>query len=471
MLTLLTLKRKVRQVTVFFGLLSMFYACDEPCTIGSPCDTACEPGAMPICVTESICRCVGMNTAGTEGGMSIAGTTAGDEMTGNTEPPPVCEPLVLGDLIINEVMIDPDNAEPANEYVELVNVSDKEIDLTGVNLTYNDDEKFRFYQGCMPAHSAVAAYSGGSSADILPWTWSSLARGIGVYNYRYQFVNGRDFNFTLYSAEGQVLSQFMGTEDLIKEGHSLTRAPELIGEPLKHQDASTTGDKLSPARCANGGSYEANCTDSSTPIAGEMAGNEAGTEMGGAEIAGEMAGTVVEPPNCASPFIGDLLINELMIDAVGDENIGEFIEILNQSNQAVNLAGIELKYQNSSGVLNTEITFPPGCMAPHSAVVIYNNTRDLAWQWSTPTSDSSSLSTGHSPFALANSRDAVLELRASSGQLLSQISVLRSEITEGVSANRSPDGIESSDVTRHDTLSTNSSSPGIRPDGTRYEDR
>ena len=34
-----------------------------------------------------------------------------------------------------------------------------------------------------------------------------------------------------------------------------------------------------------------------------------------------------------------------------------------------------------------------------------------------------------------------------------------------------PDGIESSDVARHDTLSTSSSSPGIRPDGTRYEDR
>ena len=326
-------------------------------------------------------------------------------------------------------MIDPDNAEPANEYVELVNMSDKEIDLTGVNLTYNDDEKFRFYQGCMPAHSAVAAYSGGSGNDLIPWTWSSAARGIGVYNYRYQFVNSRDFNFTLYSDQGQVLSQFSGTQSQIKEGVSITRSPELIGEPLKHQEASTSGGKLSPAFCANGGSYEASCTDAPSIMAGEMAGEMAGSMAG--SMAGEMAGSMIMPPNCASPFIGDLLINELMIDAEGDENTGEFIEILNQSSQAVNLAGIELLYQNSSGVLNTEISFSPGCMAPRSALVIYNNTRDLAWLWSSPTSDSTTLSSGHSPFALANSRDAILELRASSGQLLSQIAVLRSEISEG----------------------------------------
>ena len=467
---LLILKRVIRQTIVFFGLLSMFYACDEPCKIGSPCDSACEPGTAPICVTESICRCVAVGMGGTEGGtMSGGRETTGGELTGNTEPPPVCEPLVLGDLIINEVMIDPDNTEPANEYVELVNVSDREIDLTGVNLTYNDDEKFRFYQGCMPPHSAVAAYSGGSSSDLIPWMWSSTARGVGVYNYRYQFVNSRDFNFTLYSGQGQLLSQFLGTESQIKEGTSITRFPELIGEPLKHQDASTSGDKLSPARCANGGSYEANCTDGSSSTAGNMAGDMAGDMAG--NMAGDMAGSIIEPPNCASPFIGDLLINELMIDAAGDENIGEFIEILNQSSQAVNLAGIELQYQNSSGALNTEITFPPGCMAPHSALVIYNNTRDLAWQWSSPTPDSLALSTGHSPFALANSRDAILELRAPSGQLLSQIAVVRSGISEGVSSNRSPDGIESSEITRHDALSASSSSPGIRPDGTRYEDR
>jgi hypothetical protein len=55
----------------------------------------------------------------------------------------------------------------------------------------------------MPPKSAVAAYSGGSSADNLPWIWSTEPRGIGVYNYRYAFVNSRDFNFNLFSADGQ----------------------------------------------------------------------------------------------------------------------------------------------------------------------------------------------------------------------------------------------------------------------------
>ena len=200
-----------------------------------------------------------------------------------------------------------------------------------------------------------------------------------------------------------------------------------------------------------------------------MAGGEM---MGGETTGGEVTGgTLVNPPNCALPFVGDLLINEVLIDAEGNENTGEFIELLNQSSQAVNLDGIQLLYQNSNGVLATEITFPPGCMAPHSAVVIYNNTRDVPWTWSTVTSDSVTLASGHSPFALANSRDAVLELQASSGQRLSQLSVLRSDISEGISANRSPDAVESSTIAQHDTLSSAPTSPGFRPDGTRYEDR
>ena len=89
MLNLLILKRIIRQIIVLFGLLSMFYACDEPCKIGSPCDSACEPGTAPICVTESICRCVATGMGGTEGGPNLEEESSGGEMSGNTEPPPV----------------------------------------------------------------------------------------------------------------------------------------------------------------------------------------------------------------------------------------------------------------------------------------------------------------------------------------------------------------------------------------------
>ena len=103
-------------------------------------------------------------------------------------------------------------------------------------------------------------------------------------------------------------------------------------------------------------------------------------------------------------------------------------------------------------------------------MVIYNNTNDIPWSWSTLTNDSVSLGLGHSTFALANSRDAVLELRAGSGQRLSLLMVTNSEITEGISSNRSPDAVESNTITQHNALSSATQSPGVRPDGNRYED-
>ena len=473
-------------VMPFLISLSMsLIACDEACEIGSPCDAACEPGSSPVCVTESICSCVASGTAGSEGGMSIAGTSiggthGGEEMNGGDVPSPACESLVLGDLVINEVMINPSEPEPDHEYIELVNVSTKEIDLTGVNLTYNGEEKFRFYQGCMAPKSAVVAFSGGSGAGVIPWVWSSPARGIGVYNYRYQFVNSKDFEFNLFGSDGQLLSAFVGESNMIEDGESVTRSPELTGVPTEHGEASANGALKSPGACSNGGSFEQQCLDGQQSSGGEMSGGvmSGGVMNGGVMNGGEMStggmngGEMIIPPNCSSPLIGDLLINEVLIDAV-DESADEFIELLNQSDVPVNLNRIELLYQTASGVLETQITFGPGCMAPHSALVIYNNTHNRPWYWSSPTIDSPSLSAGHSTFALANSRDAVLELRAGSGQRLSQLLVPRSQITEAVSVNRSPDGEESNESTivLHNSISASSSSPGGRPDGARYEER
>jgi hypothetical protein len=385
----------------------------------------------------------------------------------------------MGDLIINEVMINPSTTEPNNEYVELVNVSNREIDLTGVNLTYNGEEKLRFTQGCMAPNSSVAAYSS-ATTDEVPWQWSTPPRAVGMNKYRFQFVNSRDFDFGLFAGSGELLSIFAGPESMIKDGKSITRSPELIGDPLLHDLASTVAAEFSPAACANLGNFESGCSNGATGGT-EVSGTEAGTMTSGTEIggagtqtggeAGGETGGGLPPPNCSSPLVNDLVINEALINPEGDENVGEFIEVINVSAQAVNLDGIGIWYQNSSGELELEIAFSPGCMSPLSAVVIRNNTRDLAWEWSTPTADSALLGSGHSTFALANSRDAILELRATSGQRLSQMIVLKGNITEGVSANRAPDAQESDTITSHLELNPSAStSPGYCPNGSRYED-
>lgn len=472
---------------MIFYVFSLMGCGDEKCVVGRSCDRICEVGLIPICVASSICECVSSGVGGMESGGATSGDIASGEAGGMTsEPPPMCSPLMLGDLVINEVMIDPNTPEPNNEYVELVNVSDREIDLTGVNLVYNEDEKLRFTQGCMAPRSAVVAYSAATS-DEVPWRWSTPPRGIGVYHYRYQFGNEKDFNFSLFAEGGSLLSSFSGPKSMINSGESITRSPELTGEPLEHPLASPNESPESPATCSNLGTFEQGCADG-TPggatggdTAGDMAGDTAGDLAGspGGEIAGMIAGDPSgmvggdgpPPPSCQPPLVNDLIINEVLIDASGADAPGEFIELVNLSDQEVNLDGIGVWYQNSNGELELKISFSPGCMAPLSAVVIRNSTRDIPWEWSSPTSDSASLGSNHSTFQLANSRDAILELRANSGQRLSRMDILESQISEGVSANRSPDAQESN-ITSHLDLNPNAmTSPGYCPNGQRYEER
>ena len=476
----MSLRLRCLTLSVTFTLMSLavslsvvaLMGCEERCEVGGSCDRICEPGLAPVCVASSICECVNYTQGGGEvGGFSGGG---GDTVGGSIEPPPVCDPLLIGDLVINEVMINPSTTEPNNEYVELVNVSDREIDLTGVNLTYGGDEKIRFTQGCMAPKSSVAAYSS-ATTDEVPWQWSTPPRAVNMYKYRFQFSNSRDFEFALFGGDGALLSSFSGPKSMIDDGKSITRSPELTGEPLEHDLASIISAELSPASCSNLGRFESGCADGATGGA-EISGAEAGSITSGVEVGGTQAsggvGGGTPPPNCSPPLVNDLVINEVLINPEGDEGVGEFIEILNISDQAVNLDGIGLWYQSSSGELTLEIEFAAGCMAPMSAVVIRNNSRDEPWVWSTPTSDSGALGSGHSTFALANSRDAILELRARSGQRISQMIVFKAEISEGVSANRSPDAQESDVITSHLELNPSAStSPGYCPNGTRYEER
>ena len=104
-------------------ICALFAACqsEEVCEVqGSPCTRECAEGEIGICVTSSICSCVadgGDNEAGSEGGdeagTSNAGSFGGSD--GGAMGPSECDVPNLGDLVINEVMIDADGDENVND--------------------------------------------------------------------------------------------------------------------------------------------------------------------------------------------------------------------------------------------------------------------------------------------------------------------------------------------------------------------
>ena len=90
-------------------------------TVGEACDRACPEGNIGICVTSSLCSCVQDGMAGAEAGEQ-AGTSdlAGSEggMSAGQMGPSECSPPVIGDLALNEVMVDAEGEESRYEFVE-----------------------------------------------------------------------------------------------------------------------------------------------------------------------------------------------------------------------------------------------------------------------------------------------------------------------------------------------------------------
>ena len=401
---------------------------EEPCNAGTQCEASCPNGYVPVCVVDGICECVVYGVAGGNDGGGSGGTniTGGSGTTGGTninEPIeiPVCAPPLPGDLVLNEVLIDPSNAEPQNEFIELVNTSGQEVDLQGIYINYNQELKFEFAAGCMAPNSAVALYHEQSLTQ-----WSTPARlPTWTVNTRRVFTNSVDFNLALYQGnDPNPLSILYGPKSLIKAGISAVRPDNgLSDEAVRHTDLSL--QEQSPGRCSNGGSFENQCLDGQQPQSGGelMGGQEAG-QMGatptggqeagqmGANMAGGTPGGGLAPVVCSPPHIDDIFINEVLIDPDGNEQSlkTEFIELANPTSNPINLGGIGLYYDNE-----LQFTFPEGCFAGRSLVAIYHQKPSTEWIWSSPESDKERFDfISTRSFTLRNS-GITLELRTADG--------------------------------------------------------
>jgi len=263
-----------------------------------------------------------------------------------------CQPAVVGDLVLNEIMADPPagadidgNSIPSateDEFVEIVNVSAREVALSNVEIDVGGKRVAAGHLCLAPNAARVIFGSGG-----LP----SLTNSGGAVSL---VIDGGVAQTHAYGSEGG-------------KDSSLTLATQLdpTAAWVLHKDV--WGAPYSAGKCSNGNDFP------------DCAGGVVQPDV--EVVDGETTGEIIIPDCEQAPIADDLVINEVMADpgtgvtgldangdGVVDSGDDEFVEIVNVSNATLLLEGVTL----SDGGTNS-FSFGAVCVAPNQAIVVFGN--------------------------------------------------------------------------------------------------
>ena len=342
---------------------------------------------------------------------------------------------VLPSLVINEIHADPagDLSGDANgdgtrnaaqdEFIEIVNTGDTDVDLSGVTLSDAILVRHTFADGTtLPAGQAIVVFGGGTptgdfgGAQVV--TASSGSLGLN---------NGGD-TVTLATADGDAITEVVyGSEGGANQ--SLTRDPDGTGDLVQHSGATgSAGALFSPGTQVDGTAFNA---EPPIPV---LAINEIHADPA-SDLPGDANG-----------------------DGVRDFSDDEFVEIVNTGDTDADLSGVTI----SDGV-QVRHTFAEGTMlAPGAAIVVFGG--------GTPTGDfggAQVVTASSGALGLNNGGDTVT-IAAADATVIDQV-VYGSEGGNNQSLTRDPD--LTGDFTQH-TDATGAEgalySPGTSADGTAF---
>jgi endonuclease/exonuclease/phosphatase family metal-dependent hydrolase len=155
---------------------------------------------------------------------------------------------------------------------------------------------------------------------------------------------------------------------------------------------------------------------------------------------------------------GQVFINEVLVNEAGSDVNGEFVELVNSGTAAADLSGWTVS--DAAGLRHT---FASGTsLAAGRSLVIFGGASSI------PGGMTNAVAASTGTLSLSNSGDTVY-LRNSAGTAV-DTATLSSALcgTDGVSANRSPDGSNTGTFVLHTTLSSAGYSPGNRTNGTAF---
>ena len=264
-----------------------------------------------------------------------------------------CDPAGSADLVLNEILADPPAGSDVDgngiasstedEFVEVVNVSSREVALSNVEIDVNG-KRVALGHLCLGSSSARLLFGSGGLPSLTNSSGavSLVIDGIVVQSHTYGSEAGRD--------------------------SSLTLATQLDPSAAWVLHKDVWGAAYSAGTCSNGNEFPDCAGGVVTPDAEVVDGQEVSPDV----IA-----------DCTqAPVAGDLVINEVMADpgsgAAGNDSNGdgvvdssddEFVELVNVSSATLLLDGVKL-----SDTGTKTFTFPPAvCVEPGQAIVVFGD--------------------------------------------------------------------------------------------------
>ena len=160
----------------------------------------------------------------------------------------------------------------------------------------------------------------------------------------------------------------------------------------------------------------------------------------------------------SAPAPAALFLNEILANEPGSDAAGEFVELVNAGSTAADLGGWTLS--DATGVRHT---FPAGTsLAAGRALVVFGASTAIP----AGHTNASAASTG--TLGLSNSGDTVTLRNAAGTSVAAYTYASGLAGTDGVSMNRSPDGSAGGSFVLHTAVTSRTSSPGKRADGTDF---
>lgn len=383
-----------------------------------------------------------------------AGRAPGDGVDATGDSSSLCGEIPEpGDLVINEVLADPGSLNDANgdgvsdssddEFVEIVNLDLRPYELSGLTLHDNDKERFAFPSGtCVMPGETIVVFG-----DYDPST-GTVQPGVLAYGATLSLNNDGDI-VRLLDANGQELDA-MAYGEFAEDGpsgnsdQSLTRAVQMdVTSPwVKHSEAPLSGGAtMSPGTCQDGNVFPDCGTEQ--PVADTQP-DGVTPDTVDADV-GPGCGSLVSGP-------GALVINEVLVDVGGaDSNCDgssssihdEFVELVNLSDAALDLSGVEL-WTGEGDSLDLIHTFGAWCLEARRGVVLFGGGQPALCE------KESSIGLADNSISLNNSDNHVVVLKDSAGGEVASFTY--ESVPKGVSWARSPEG--TGEFAAHSDVST-----------------
>lgn len=162
---------------------------------------------------------------------------------------PEC-PVGLPDLVINEILADPDGSTgdangdgivstTQDEFVEIINISSGDLDISGYTLADGNSVRHTFpVNTILPAGTAITVFGGGTPTGINGIAQTASSGLLGLNN------SGDDI--TINDGISDIITVSYGSEG--GNDQSLARSPDYSGSFVQHSTIATNPVDFSPGR-------------------------------------------------------------------------------------------------------------------------------------------------------------------------------------------------------------------------------